>query len=255
MIPGVSREPLKKLEPNPDHLLRVLYGWKDEAAMAGRRITRIAVAYETGRDSFWLARWLRERGLDAHVIHATSVAVSREHRRAKTDRLDTAMLKRGFLGWLRGERGHCTMAVVRTMEEEDAKRPHREREALIEEQTRVGNRMKSVLIQFGVRDFNPVLRKASKGLEAVLTPEGIPLPPNSLVALRRDMERLKFIREQIKTIEQARLRVLEQKRTDGLNGMIHPLARVYGLGVETAVQLVYELLSRELLLPQHNTRH
>ena len=113
LIPGVSREPLKKLEPNPEDLLKLLHGWRDEAIKAGRLITRIAVAYETGRDSFWLARWLRERGIDAHVIHANSVAVSREHRRAKTDRLDTAMLKRAFLGWLRGERGHCTMAIVR----------------------------------------------------------------------------------------------------------------------------------------------
>jgi hypothetical protein len=39
------------------------------------------------------------------VIHASSVAVAREHRRAKTDRLDTELLKRGFLGWLRGRRG------------------------------------------------------------------------------------------------------------------------------------------------------
>ena len=50
------------------------------------------------------------------------------HRRAKTDRLDTELLKRGFLGWLRGERGHCTMARVPTIAEEDAKRPNRERE-------------------------------------------------------------------------------------------------------------------------------
>jgi transposase len=35
---------------------------------AGKEITRTAVAYETGRDSFWLARWLRDRGVDAHVI-------------------------------------------------------------------------------------------------------------------------------------------------------------------------------------------
>jgi transposase len=31
------------------------------------------------------------------------VAVSREHRHAKIDRLDTELLKRSFLGWLRGE--------------------------------------------------------------------------------------------------------------------------------------------------------
>ena len=77
LIPGVSREPLKKLEPNPEDLLKLLHGWRDEAIKAGRPITRIAVAYETGRDSFWLARWLRERGIDAHVIHANSVTVSR----------------------------------------------------------------------------------------------------------------------------------------------------------------------------------
>jgi transposase len=65
-------------------------------------IKRIAVAFEAGRDGFWLARWLKARGIEAHVIHASSVAVSREHRRPKADRLDTELLKRAFLGWLRG---------------------------------------------------------------------------------------------------------------------------------------------------------
>ena len=59
-------------------------------------------------------------GVEAHVIHASSVAVTREHRRAKTDRLDTGLLKRGFLGWLRGERGHCKTVAVPTLAEEDA---------------------------------------------------------------------------------------------------------------------------------------
>jgi transposase len=246
LIPGVSREPLKKLEPNPEDLLKLLHGWRDEAIKAGRPITRIAVAYETGRDSFWLARWLRERGIDAHVIHATSVTVSREHRRAKTDRLDTAMLKRGFLGWLRGERGHCTVAIVPTMEEEDAKRPHREREGLVHEQTRAVNRMKSALIQYGVRNFNPKLRKASVKLETVRTPEGKSLPPNTIAALRRDMERLKIIKEQIKAIEQARLQQFEQKPEALVNRMVYLLVRIYGLGLETADLLAHELLSRTL---------
>ena len=100
---------------------------------AGRKIARIAVAFEAGRDGFWLARWLRARGIEAHVIHASSVAVSREHRRAKTDRLDTEMLKRAFLGWLRGERDHCKMVAIPTIAEEDAKRPNRERESLVGE--------------------------------------------------------------------------------------------------------------------------
>lgn len=245
MIPGVSRDPLKKIDPNPDELLHLLQRWRDEAIKTGKAITRIAVAYETGRDSFWLARWLRSRGIDAHVIHATSIAISREHRRAKTDRIDTAMLKRGFLGWLRGEPGHCSMAIVPTMDEEDAKRPHREREALVHERTSTVNRMKSILIQFGVRNFKPNLRKASEKLDAVRTPEGAPLPPNTVAMLRRHMERLGILNGQIKAIEQARLQCLEEKPTDKLNKMIFLLTRIYGLGIETAVQLVHEALYRE----------
>ena len=87
-------------------------------------IKRITVAFEAGRDGFWLARWLRARDIEVHVIHTSSVAVSREHRRAKTGRLDTELLKRAFLGWLRGERDHCKMVAIPTIKDEDGKRPH-----------------------------------------------------------------------------------------------------------------------------------
>jgi hypothetical protein len=121
-VPGVERQPLKKLEPDATVLLRLIERWRNEAVRAGRPISRIALAYEAGRDGFWLARWLIARGIEAHVIHSASVAVSRERKRAKTDRLDAAMLMRVFLGWLRGERGHCGMVAIPTMEEEDARR-------------------------------------------------------------------------------------------------------------------------------------
>jgi hypothetical protein len=81
MLPGIERQPRKKLEPNPERLLGLLHRWRDEAVRAGRTITRIALAFEAGRDGFWLARWLAVRGIEAHVIHASSLAVSREHRR------------------------------------------------------------------------------------------------------------------------------------------------------------------------------
>src|SRR4051812_3137924 len=84
IVPGIARHPLKKLAPDQAALLGLLERWRGEAIQAGRQITRIAVAFEAGRDGFWLARWLRARGIEAYVIHPTSVAVSREHRRAKT---------------------------------------------------------------------------------------------------------------------------------------------------------------------------
>src|SRR2546426_1895567 len=126
IVPGVQCQPLKKLKVDESTLLNLLHRWREEAQKAGHRIKRISVAFEAGRDGFWLARWLRARNIEPFVIHSTSVAVSREHRRAKTDRLDTEMLIRVFLGWLRGEPRHCKMVAIPTLEEEDARRPSRE---------------------------------------------------------------------------------------------------------------------------------
>ena len=180
------------------------------------------------------------------MIHPSSVAVSREHRRAKTDRLDTEMLKRGFLGWLRGERGHCTMARVPTMAEEDAKRPNRERECLVGERTRIVNRIKATLARMGIRNFKPTLRKAAERLATVRTPEGMPLPPNTLAELQRDMARLGFVVSQIREIEQARQKRLEQETETGPHAMVRQVARVIGIGIETADMLVHEVLSRPM---------
>src|SRR3989475_3457895 len=154
IVPDIERQPLKKLAVDESALLRLLHRWREEAEKAGCRIERIVVAFEAGRDGFWLARWLKARSIEAHVIHAASVAVSREHRRAKTDRLDAELLKRAFLGWLRGERNHCKVVAIPTLKDEDAKRPSRERESLVGEQSRIVNRMKAALIRLGIRGFN-----------------------------------------------------------------------------------------------------
>src|ERR1700757_2988488 len=205
IVPGVEREPLKKLAIDEHALLNLLRRWRAEAEKQGHRITRIAVAFEAGPDGFWLARWPAARGVEAHVIHASSVAVTREHRRAKTDRLDTGLLKRSFLGWLRGERDHCKMVAIPTIKDEDAKRPHREHESLVGEQSRIVNRMKAALIRLGMRGFNPKLKKAAERLDGLRTPEGEPIPPNTLAELRRDMARRRLVSDQIRQIEDARL--------------------------------------------------
>jgi len=246
IVPGVSRHPLKKLAADEKSLVKLLFRWRDEAVKAGRRIARIAVAYEAGRDGFWLARWLMARGVEVYVIHASSVSVPREHRRAKTDRLDTELLKRAFLGWLRGERGHCSMAAIPTLEDEDAKRPNREREILVRERSRIVNRIKATLARLGVRNFKPGLRKAAEQLETLRTPEGVPLQPNTVAEIRRDIVRLRLAMEQIKEIERARLERLKQAPGKPPHAMMLLLARVKGIGIETADMLVHEVLSRQL---------
>src|SRR5215472_1741037 len=246
IVPGVERQPLKKLAISEHGLLNLLNRWRAEAEKQGHRITRIAVAFEAGHDGFWLARWLAAQGVEAHVIHASSVAVTREHRRAKTDRLDTELLKRGFLGWLRGERGHCKMVAVPTLAEEDAKRPSRDRETLVGEASRIITRVKSAFVRLGIRGFNPKLKAAATRLETLRTPEGEPIPPNTLAALKRDLERHRIVKQQIREIEQTRLDVLKQAPEEGPHAMVLLLARVIGVGVETADMLVREVLSRTM---------
>jgi transposase len=246
IVPGIERQPLKKLKVDESTLLNLLHRWREEAEKAGHRIKRISVAFEAGRDGFWLARWLRARDIEAHVIHASSVAVSREHRRAKTDRLDTELLKRAFLGWLRGERDHCKMVAIPTIKDEDAKRPNRERESLVGEQNRIINRMKATLIRLGIRGFNPKLKKAAERLEGLRTPEGEPIPLNTLAELHRDMVRRRLVSDQIRQIENVRLEHLKQAPSDGPHAMVRLLARVIGVGIETADMLVQEVLSRNM---------
>src|ERR1700737_3585593 len=260
LVPGVERQPLKKFDADEEMLLKLLHRWRREAGQAGRNIKRIVVAFEAGRDGFWLARWLRARDVEAHLlppprpwvrardveaylIHPTSIAVSREHRRAKTDRLDTELLMRVFLGWLRGEKRHCSMVAIPTIEEEDARRPNRERQNLVTEQTRIINQIKAIFIRFGIRNLRPTIRKPAEGLENLRTAEGTPLPQNTLAELRRHLARLRFVRDQIRAVEQERLRKLAvaSKSSDPMVGLI---ARVLGVGVETADMLVNEIFLR-----------
>jgi transposase len=138
------------------------------------------------------------------------------------------------------------MARVPTIAEEDAKRPNRERDCLVGERTRIVNRIKSTLARLGIRNFKPTLRKGAERLATVHTPEGMPLPPNTLAELQRDRARLSFVVSQIRQIEEARQKRLEEQHEAGPHAMVRLLARIVGVGVETADLLVHEVLSRPM---------
>jgi transposase len=46
IVPGVERQPLKKLKTDESTLLALLNRWRDEAVRSGYKILRIAVAFE-----------------------------------------------------------------------------------------------------------------------------------------------------------------------------------------------------------------
>jgi transposase len=138
------------------------------------------------------------------------------------------------------------MAAVPTLEEEDAKRPTRERENLVGERTRIINRLKAAFTRLGIRGFNPKLRRAPQRLPSLRTPEGQPIPPNTLAELQRDMARLRFIRDQTNEIERARLQELQSTPEQRPHAMVQLVARIRGVGIETADMLVNEVLLRNL---------
>jgi transposase len=111
------------------------------------------------------------------------------------------------------------MVRVPTIAEEDAKRPNRERECLVRERTRLVNRMKGALARLGIRNFRPTLRKAAERLAALRTPKGSPLLPNVAAELERDMARLGLVMGQIKQIEDARRKRLEEEPESGPHAM------------------------------------
>src|SRR3954469_19034582 len=67
LVPGLPKEPMKKFSPDAAALLKLLNDWREKAMAGGHAINRICVAFEAGRDGFWLARWLGERGIEAYV--------------------------------------------------------------------------------------------------------------------------------------------------------------------------------------------
>ena len=223
MLPGIERQPRKKLEPSPERLLGLLHRWRYEAVRAGKKITRIALAFEAGRDGFWLARWLAARGIEAHVIHASSVAVSREHRRAKTDRLDTELLKRGFLGWLRGERGHCSVVRVPTISEEDAERPNRERECLVAERTRIVNVTPCQMVSVSIGGFEEGKFEGDSPTKKSDPPaRGRPGPtPRAGNRRSRSMTMFKLML----TADRLGLRAIDKFRSRRTSTLLHPTRR------------------------------
>src|SRR6202165_3539237 len=94
--------------------------------------------------------------------------------------------------------------------------------------------------------YKPHLRKAPERLAGLRTAEGTGLPANIIEEFRRDMARLALVREQISSIEKTRAERLERAPDTGPHAMVRLLARVIGIGIETADMLVREILSRKL---------
>jgi len=109
---------------------------EDEIEKARKRFclkddVQIVSCYEAGRDGFWIHRYLTDRGIENLVVDSSSIEVNRRLRRAKTDRLDLRSLVRMLIRYCGGERGLWSVVQEPSVEDEDARRLHRELERLL----------------------------------------------------------------------------------------------------------------------------
>ena len=176
------------------------------ALIARRRgaAARICTCYEAGYEGFWLHRRLVAAGVESFVVDPSSLQVDRRARRKKTDAIDVETILRALIGWDRGERGLCQMVRVPDAAAEDARRPSRERERLVHEQTGHVNRIRGLLMTMGIYDFNPRRPDRRDRLLTLVTGDGRALPPCLRIEIGREIERLELVERQITDLERDR---------------------------------------------------
>ncbi len=193
----------------------------------------VIIIQEAGLDGFWVHRVLVDEGLESYVVDATSIAVPRKARRAKTDRIDGELLVRALMAFKRGEPRACAMVRVPSHDEEDRRRLLRERKALVVERLRHANRIEGLLFAQGISNYRPLNRDRRPRLEDLRTGDGRPLPPFMKAQISRELDRLELVIEQIRTIEAERDKLLMCERKEA-NSAVSMLENVRGIGPEFA---------------------
>ena len=225
-----------------DGLMAKLDAARDRVVKLTGQTPTVTLCYEAGYDGFWLARFLEQRGLECLVMEPASLQVNRRARRVKTDRIDVENILHTLIAWSRGERHVCSMVVIPSIDEEDLRRSHRERDRLIRERTAHINRIKGLLFGQGIRGINVKSRYQTLTPAALVTGDGRPLPERLGREITREIERLALVQVQIAEIEHERdktptsCEVTERKR--------HQLLCLKGMGPALSSTLTREVYYR-----------
>ena len=243
-LPGAEKSRLHRITGgDTTALLALIAELRARASAKLGQAVEVACCFEAGRDGFWLHRLLTAQGIAAYVLEPTSILVNRRARRAKTDRLDAEGMLRVLAAWLAGDGQICSMLRVPTPEDEDAKRPHREREHLVQTKLRLENRIKALLFTQGIRS-RPSLRSWERDMAELRTGDGRALPPLLRTELDRLRRQLVLILELIRELEAEQAAAIEAAADDAMVQKIVGLQRIRGIGPNIAAVLVREVLYR-----------
>ena len=201
--------------------------------------------YEAGYDGFWLHRLLEAHGIFNHVFDPASLPVSRHARRAKTDRIDAGGILRALAAHLRGEPGAVSVVRVPSVEEEDARRLHRERDRLVRERVSHVNRIKGLCATQGIYDYEPLRADRHERLAGLTSGDGRILPPRLTAEIARHLQRLDLVVAMIRELEAERNAIAAARsEAHPQASRIATLARIKGIGPEFATVLAAEVFYR-----------
>ena len=247
LLPGGSEKMSKHSVPAGDicALLARFSELRQKAFTRTGKSFPIIVIQEAGLDGFWIHRVLQNEGIESHVVDPASIATSRRHRRAKTDRIDGETLLRTLLAYKRGEPRVCAMVKAPTPEEEDRRRLCRERKVLIAERVQHVNRIKGLLLCQGVSGYEALRRDRRQRLDELKTGDGRALPDHLKAQISRELARLELLLEQIKAMEAERDALFAAaKATMPASGPVAMLLEIKGIGPEFAAILWLEAFFR-----------
>jgi transposase len=223
-------------------LMAKLDAARERVAKVTGRAPKVTLCYEAGYDGFWLARFLEQRGIDCLVMEPASLQVNRRARRVKTDRIDVESILHTVIAWCGGDRHVCSMVVVPSVEEEDLRRSHRERDRLVRERTAHINRIKGLLFGQGIRGINVMKDYKTLAPSTLVTGDGRPLPERLGREITREIARLAQVQAQITEIE--RERDLASTSCAATERKRHDLLRLKGIGPTFSAILAREVYYR-----------
>jgi len=196
--------------------------------------------YEAGRDGFWIHRYLVDQGIDNVVIDSASIEVNRRQRRAKTDKVDVQSLMRLLIRYCGGEKKVMSVVRVPSIEDEDQRHLHRERERLVKERGAHSARIKSHLIAHGIRlEIN---RNFLDRFNEVKSASGYALGDDLKSEIKREYLRYQLVGEQIKILEKSQKLRAEQEKTKAMQ-QINQLMLLKGVGWQSSWILIMEFFA------------
>lgn len=220
-----------------EELCEVVEATKRKWKLVG--LVRVVVVYEAGQEGFWISRALREKGYEVLVVDAASLLVSRQKRRAKTDRLDAIGLVMSLRGWLTGERDRMRVLHEPSVEAEAQRQLVRERGQLQKECGQHRDRVSKLLRTLGCWDSEGELLDRLRAGE-LRCHDGAALPQQLQGRLQQECERWELARAQLARLEASMVQQLPEAQRE----RVKQLMGLKAVGWVGAVRLVLELYWR-----------